>query len=80
MILLVENEGMSSMWIYLACCSSGEDGFHHDSCASTSNDAKTKSLPIIGQLYHLYMTPLKLQNRGDGGGKDICFDYTLNNS
>lgn len=59
---LVRVEGLSGLagkCVYLACCSSREDGFHHDSSASTSNDAKTKSFPIIGQLYHLYMTILR---------------------
>lgn len=50
-----------SRWIYPAGSSSRKDGLDHDSCAPPSYDAKAKSLPIVGQLNHLHVTPLTWQ-------------------
>ena len=57
--------------VYLPGSSTGKDGLDHDSRAPASYDTKTEPFPIVGQLYHLHMTPLTWQRSGQqrGGGR-----------
>ncbi|TNN61199.1 hypothetical protein EYF80_028584 [Liparis tanakae] len=60
-----ETQGLATQligrWIYPSGSSARKNGFDHDTCAPTSYDAKTKTFPVVNQLYHLHITPLTWQ-------------------